>query len=161
MGQYFTWSLAASTQQTYSSGKNRFIKFCQQAGVAPLPACENVLCWFCAHLANQNLKYRTIKVYLSAVRHMQIAERGDDPFEGRHMARLNYVLRGIKKRQSTQSQGERERLPITPPLLRRIKVVWEEDKAQGDKPMLWAACCLCFFCISSSRGVDCPTRWLV
>ena len=34
----------------------------------------------CAHLAKEKLKYRTIKVYLSAIRHLQIAEGGGDPF---------------------------------------------------------------------------------
>ena len=61
------------------------------------------------------------------------------------MARLEYVLKGIKRKEATYQQGGRERLPITPPLLKRIKRVWEEDVVRTDKPMLWAASCICFF----------------
>ena len=51
---------------------------------------------------------------------------------------LHYVLRGVKR-----SEGDdRERLPITPPLLRRIKAVWDSDL---DIAILWAACCLTSF----------------
>ena len=110
----------------------------------PLPVDESVLCRFCAHLANDGLKYRTIKVYLSAVRHLQIAEKGEDPFQI-PMAKLEYVLKGIKRKEASQQWGGRERLPITPPLLMRIKSVWESEAGNKDKYMLWAACCLGFF----------------
>ena len=47
-----------------------------------------------------------------------------------------------------RSQGEvdkRERLPITPPLLRKIKSVWDGQVQDYDIVMLWAACCLAYF----------------
>ena len=110
-----------------------------------LPACEKTLCAFVAWLANENLKHRTIKVYLSAVRHLQVAAALPDPFSGAPMARLQYVLRGIKKAEVEKGAGPRERLPITPSLLLRMKAVWELSAEQPDTKMLWAACCLCFF----------------
>ena len=110
-----------------------------------LPACEKTLCAFVAWLANENLKHRTIKVYLSAVRHLQVAAALPDPFSGAPMARLQYVLRGIKKAEVGKGAGPRERLPITPSLLLRMKAVWEPSAEQPDTKMLWAACCLCFF----------------
>ena len=109
-----------------------------------MPVCERVVCWFCAHLAKQKLKYKTIKVYLSAIRHLQITDRGDDPFR-MPLPKLEYVLKGIKRNEAVQQQRGRERLPITPPLLQRIKRVWEEDHNKTNKPMLWAASCICFF----------------
>ena len=80
--------LAESTQRTYSSGNTRFLKFCEQIGTSPpLPVCECVLCCFCAHLANEKLKHKTIKVYyLNEVRHMQIAAEQNDPFGARSAA---------------------------------------------------------------------------
>ena len=71
--RFFTKGLAQSTQRTYKSGKNRYIKFCQGAALSSLPVTEQGLCSFTAHLALHGLKYLTIKVYLSAVRHLQIA----------------------------------------------------------------------------------------
>ena len=61
------------------------------------------------------------------------------------MSRLEYVLRGIKKREAEIGAGPRERLPITSSLLLRMRAVWEPTGSQWDAKMLWAACCLCFF----------------
>lgn len=144
--RYFALGLAPSTQRTYKSGKDRFLKFCQQAGSRPIPVCESTLCGFCVSLAKEKLNYRTIKVYLSAIRHMQLEAGGHVPFVGAPLARLHYVLRGIRKEQAALQQGEsRQRLPITPHLLRSLKKVWEEDASKADKQRLWAASCLAFF----------------
>ena len=127
--------------------------------------CERVLCCFCAHLANEKLKHKTIKVYLSAVQHMQIAAGQNDPFGAGSvpMSKLEYVLRGIKMNEAAQQkgEGERARLPITPPLLLRIKAMFESDVEFGDRKMLGAACCICilFFRVGemtapSDKGFD-------
>ena len=121
------------------------MKFCQDASISALPVSEPHLCSFIASLADQGLKYRTVKVYLSAIRHLQISAAQPDPFGGKPMSRLEYVLRGIKKNESEKGVGSRERLPITPSLLLRMKAKWEPSGGQGDAKMLWAACCLCFF----------------
>ena len=63
-----------STQRTYKSGKDWYLRFCLQAGMRSIPTCEQVLCCFVAHLANEHLKYRTIKVYLAAVWHIAVAQ---------------------------------------------------------------------------------------
>ena len=39
--KYFKLGLAPSTQHTYKSGKERYLKFCQLAGALPLPVCES------------------------------------------------------------------------------------------------------------------------
>ena len=77
------------------SGKDRFLRFCRETGADPIPLRESVLCSFVSHLALQGLKYRTIKVYLSSVRHMQIEANMPDPFgSGSAMPKLEYVLKG-------------------------------------------------------------------
>ena len=113
---------------------------------SPLPVSQENLCSFCAYLADDKLKHRTIKVYLSAVRYMQIAAAYPDPFS-EPLPRLHYVLRGIKKAEAAQQTEPRERLPITPPLLLCMKRVWQDSSKvdHRDKQMLWAACCVCFF----------------
>ena len=109
-----------------------------------MPASEQVLCYFVAYLASSKLKHRTIKAYLSAVRYLHIAEGVNDPFTP-SMHRLQYVLRGIKRSEVQQGNGNRERLPISPNILRCIKSIWDEDSSDSDKIMLWAACCIGFF----------------
>ncbi len=61
------------------------------------------------------------------------------------LPRLHYVLRGVKRSQGGEGASGRERLPITPHLLRQIEVAWNSRAADPDCIMLWAACCLAFF----------------
>ena len=85
-----------------------------------------------------------MKVYLSAIRHMQIAFRLPDPnISG--MARLEQVLKGIKRSQAKKNQSPRARLPITSDLMRKMRKILEQDKKDEDNIMVWAAMCLCFF----------------
>ena len=42
------------------------------------------------------------------------------------MPKLEYVLRGLKKHQAEVMGVQRERLPITPHLLRQINQVWDK-----------------------------------
>ena len=142
---FFTKGLAESTQRTYLSGKKRYLSFCARAGVSAVPAEEKLLCSFVAFLAKEGLKYRTIKVYLSAIRHLHIEQALPDPFAGSPMARLEYVTRGIKKQEAEGGGTQQQRLPITLPILHKLKAVWEPDGGLADTKMLWAASALCFF----------------
>ena len=66
---------------------------------------EQVLCLFVSHLAQQGLKHRSIKVYLSAVRHLQIEGSYPDSFGGAAKPKLEYVLRGGEKARSRKRNG--------------------------------------------------------
>lgn len=77
-----------------------------------------MLCGFAAHLADAGLKHRSIKTYLSGVCFFQIKRGFADPFLGVQLPRLEYVLRGIKKNEAKRGSGSRERLPITPVILK-------------------------------------------
>ncbi len=59
--------------------------------------------------------------------------------------RLEYILKGVRRCESEKNDKKSERLPITPPILRSIKRVWERRAQDPDTVMLWAACCLAFF----------------
>lgn len=140
MAKFFSKGLAESTQRTYRSGQNKFIKFCEAGGFQAVPASEVVLCRFVAHTAEMGLRYRTIKVYLSAVRFLHIAEGKKDPFEP-ELARLQYTLQGFRRAEAEKGLEKRERRPISPEILRKMKAVWERERPPG-ATMLWAACCL-------------------
>lgn len=114
-----------------------------------MPASEAVLCRFVALLAETGLKCRTIKVYLSAVHFLHIEEGYGDPFSS-SLHRLHYTLQGIKRVEAEKGTEKRERLPISPDILRKINGVWEMSTIQPDTKMLWAACCLGF---SGSSGL--------
>ena len=82
--------LAAYTQRAYMEGKRKYLTFCQESGMPPLPVTEQKLSAFGV---NQGLKHQTVKCYLSAVRHLQISSGGGDP-RVESMPVLQLVLRG-------------------------------------------------------------------
>ncbi len=128
----------------YSSGQRRFLNFCFAAGLQATSTGEDVLCKFAAKMPSEGLKYQTIKSYMAGIRHLHIEEGLADPLLPT-LPQLHYVLRGVKRSQGEGGDLSREHLPITPPLLRQIKAVWESQASDLDYTMLWAACCLAFF----------------
>ena len=95
-----------------------------------------------SYLAEQKLKHRSIKVYLSIVSNLQIASGLPDPFTGAAMPQL---LKGIKRVEAESGNDKRERLPISPSILIKLKEAWSDSMLNRDTKMIWAACCLCFF----------------
>ena len=114
------------------------------AGLVVTPASEEVLCMFVAKLAAESLKHGSIKTYMAGVQLLHIEEGLGDPFMP-VLARLHYVLRWVKRAQGDAGAVRRERLPITPPILRKIRGVWGMAPDNPDHIMLWAAYCLAFF----------------
>ena len=106
-----------------------------------VPASEGALSHFVATLAEEGLRHRTIKSYMAGVRHLHISEGYGDPFT-HDLHRLHYVRRGIKRAEGIAGVAKRERWPITPDLLRKIKSVWDQKAEEANVVMLWAACWL-------------------
>ena len=90
----------------------------------------------------QGLSAATMKSYLAAVRHAQIALGLGDPAMVK-MPQLQYVLRGARR--NLAGRPGRTRLPITPEILRQLRRIWERHPSRNDAIMLWAAATLCFF----------------
>ena len=139
---YLGQALAPSTRQSYKSGQRRFVQFCQEATLQPFPLSEQLLSMFVAYLGKENLSYQTIKSYLSAIRFLSISTGQGDPFRPGAMPVLQYVLRGIKRMPKSSPQT---RLPVTPVVLRTLKMQWERHASNCDFVMLWAAYCVGFF----------------
>ena len=154
---YLECSLAPSTQRTYRAAQKRYQQFCSKASLTPFPATEKTLCAFVASIAKEGLKHQTIKVYMSAIRFCQIRSGGGDPFQAQ-LPVLHYVLRGIKSEMARQAQQTtRERLPITPDILRKLRSVWGRDEKNLEHIMLWPVCCTCFFGFLRSGEVTVPS----
>ena len=144
MDLYFQAALAPSSQKTYTSAQNRYIRLCTSLQLSPLPLSEHQLCQFASFLAKKNLSHSSIKGYLSALRHLQIASGLPDPGIA-SMPKLEGVVKGIKSIQAKTKQKANVRLPITVDILRRIGEVWEQQGTSIDHCMLWAAVTMAFF----------------
>jgi len=64
---YFSMGISTVTKKAYRSGLQKYVSFCSQINQPPIPVSEDILLLFVTHLAQQNLSYATIQVYLSAV----------------------------------------------------------------------------------------------
>ena len=153
---YFKKGLAASTQRTYKSAQDRFLHFCASSGFNPVPVTQSLLCVYVSFLADLHLKHSTIKVYLSAVRNLQIAAGHSDPFAETAMPQLDQVMKGIKRVEAEKGIEKRECLPITPDILLKLKEVWSSKMAEFDTKMIWAACCLCSFAFLRAGEMTVP-----
>ena len=89
----FNKGLAPSTTRTYASSKQRYLIFCHTYNIPPLPLSEIKLYRYVSYLSAQQLKYQSIKCYLSAIRHLQISHGFADPFSPGVFPRLEYVLK--------------------------------------------------------------------
>ena len=73
------------------------------------------------------------------------------------MPKLEGVLRGIKATQARTPTSTHTRLPITPPIIKRVGEVWEALGPSQDHIMLWAAVTLAFFGFLRSGEVTVPS----
>ena len=144
MGHYYFAGTSSTTQRSYLVGLKRYTTFCSQAKLIPIPTTEATLLLFVTHLANQNLAYSTIKVYLAAVRSAHVAQGKHRSFESQLTPRLLLVMKGIRKLTSI-SKPPRVRLPITTDILQGINTVLSAEPDSYLNKMMWAACCMAFF----------------
>ena len=135
--------LAKSSRTTYAAGQRRYLHFCRGVRIKPIPTSECALMLFITHLAVANVSYGTIKVYLSAVRHLHICRGLHNHFSQQLTPRLFLILRAIRKRQADSRPG-RKRLPITIQLLGKIRHLLSKQPSYTNIT-LWAMCCLAFF----------------
>ena len=170
MEHYFRSGIAPSTNRVYTAGARKYLTLCNHLRSAPLPATEQLLCKFSAHLATNNIAFTSIKVYLAAVRQLHISN-GLPPPRTDEMARLQQVLRGIKITQGREniSLVRRHRHPISLEVLHEIQSIWSKQPRSKDRTMLWAAFTTCFFgfmragelCSDNSQTFDATSDLLV
>ena len=106
--------IAPSTRRVYQSGIKAFYKFCNKFRIQPLPASSLTLQFFCVDISG-HVSYKTLKVYLAAIRLVHLEHDLDDPTND-HL--LHLVCKGIRR---LQGDSTRQRLPITINLLKTSK----------------------------------------
>ena len=151
-------ALAPSTLRSYEIAQRRYLTFCTKINISPFPVNETSLCRYVANLANDKLRFQTIKCYLSAIRYLQIMSGFGDPYMA-SMPILEYLLKGVKRDQAKQNpESTRSRLPITPAILRSLRSELDKESTKWNNIMLWAACCTCFFGFLRSGEITVPSQ---
>ena len=105
---------------------------------------ESTLLLFSAHLAKQSLVHTTIKVYLSAIRHLHITHGLHNTYAEQLTACVQLVLKGIKKMQ-LHNKPLKQRFPITAAIMTCIHSTVAQNPNDYHSIMIWAACSLAFF----------------
>ena len=150
-------SLAPSTAASYRSAANRYIQFCSQFHLTPLPHCQDNVVWFVTSLALSGVSHSSICSYLSGIWFLQLAHGLPDPCIS-SFPLLGYVLRGIHRLPAPHPRLPR--LPITPEILQMLFTSWSQapqDK-HYDAAMLWAACYTGFFVFLRSGEFTCQSH---
>ena len=102
--RFYQAALTTSTHKTYKAAERKYLSFCTNFSLPPLPTTENILCYFAACLGQEGLAGSSIQTYLSGIRQIQISAGFPDPRID-HMPRLRQVLKGIKSSGSQEWQN--------------------------------------------------------
>lgn len=135
-------SLAPSSNKTYASGWNQWVKFCGlRKRTEFYNPTEQELMLFVAWLSTprgnkpRGLAVKTVRSYLAAIAHFHALEGHKDPKEG--MVRLAKELTGLKRWRGVETRPKR---PITISLLREMKKHVLKDTLESK--VLWAVMCM-------------------
>ena len=142
--RYYSLGSAPSTWKAYNSGINQYSKFCSLATRDTVPTSESTLLLFVTHLASLKLSHSTIKVYLSRVHSLHVAQGHHDSFNKCLTPRLYQVIKDIQK-DNVIIHAPRIPRPITIEIMKGIKEVLLQNPHDYNNIMMWAACCLAFF----------------
>ena len=141
--KFYSQGLASNTKKCYSSGQKRFLSFCKKFNLDPIPPSEYTTLLFISQMGLEGLSLSTIKSYLASIRNLLI----NAGFPNHHIytPKVELVIRGIKRTKVCIKDTCKARLPITPVILSKLKLVWGVHPISKDCKMLWAAACIGFF----------------
>ena len=129
--------ISNSTRKVYIAGIYKYTAFCFKINQPLIPVCEDTLRLFVTCLAQQNLSYATIQVYLSAVRYSSITSAKTTTLR---TPRLSNILEGICKKSAVNHQP-RDQRPITFPIMECLHMALSQHPGNYNT-MIRAACCM-------------------
>ena len=153
---FLSHCVTPSTRLVYASAERWYRTFCSSLPLSPaFPVSEQTLERYVGFLAQRKLKHRTIQSYLSGLQFTQIQLGLGDPFQGKAMPLLEYVLTGIKQRQAKGGTPTKPCLLITPDILKCLRRVWCcPNASHDDHKMLWRPHVTFFIIIPACRRIN-------
>ena len=134
--EYYTTALTPETHKTYKAAEHKYLTFCINFNLSPLPTSECLLCYFATYLGQDGLASSTILTYVS----------------------VRQLLKDIKVQAVRTGRHPCPRLPITPSILRKLRRVWLEGSPIFNNAMLWAASTTTFF--DFCRSGEVTVQWI-
>lgn len=115
---YRSQAFARSTKATYKSQLRAFLRFCLYFGYSAVPCTSATVLRYIAFLA-RSLSPNSIPNYLNVIRILHLQNGLPNPLQDPLLNwRYHMILRGIQRE---HGQPTRQKLPITPHILRSIK----------------------------------------
>jgi len=108
---------AARTVSAYRHGWARFCNWCSAAGRDPLPASSETLCLYVAACIDEGLRLASVRLYLSAIRHVHVQGKFECPV-GRD-SEVRRLMDGAARALRERPAG---RAPLTPAQVRSMSV---------------------------------------
>ena len=133
-------SLTIHTWSSYKSASRLLIKcFLDLQIPLSLPISQNQVLVFTAWLINRGLKSSTISSYLAALRQLHLSLGTQIPDIRSEL--VSQVLRGRSNLDSITPNFKPKRLPVTPCILRLLKIeIQKTNMSKADKRLFWLLC---------------------
>jgi hypothetical protein len=130
-------AFADSTKASYRTHLLTYLRFCIHYGVEPVPATQNTIICYTAHLA-RSLAPVSVNIYMNIVRILHEEAGLQNPLALNY--EFNMVKRGLRR---VKGVPPRQKAPITIPIL--IKLHGDVDFCLNSEKAFWCAILIGFF----------------
>ena len=138
VNRYKGSSLARSTQSTYRSHLNAYLRFCAFYGCVPIPADRDTICCYIAFLA-RSLSSSSMNGYLNIIRLLHLDAGLPNPLDNNW--EVQQIKHGVARLKGIPIK---QKHPITIQILREFFCFLDHYSSPLDKSF-WAACLLAFY----------------
>jgi hypothetical protein len=135
--RYKSCAFATSTQAAYRTHLQTYLRFCLYYGLTPVPATQQALTCYVAHLA-RSMTPKTIAIYMNIIRILHEEAGLPNPLQPNYEVRM--VQRGITREKGTPTK---QKAPITVQILLQLHTII--DFTQTSEKAFWAAVLVGFF----------------
>jgi len=127
------------TRANHATHFSTYLRFCEHYSCQPVNPSVDTLCLYATHLARRLKSPKVVMNYLSSVKLLH--DYWDEPAGNLGSFQLSLVKRGLKM---NMRHAERQRLPIDPPLLKKLCRACDQARSPAGR-MLKCAILLAFY----------------
>lgn len=122
---------AENTRRAYKSDWNDFVLYCDTHGFSPAPATSETIALYLSNLADNGIKYSTLKRRIATIGKMHKLNNMESPINDQIKS---IVMEGIKK--TNGSAQEQKAALLFPEISQLIRLIDTDLKGQRDRAMI-------------------------